>query len=429
MAVSVTARAGTDAIFGGMSATSSVRSGDVRSGTRRDERGKRVLIIAHAFYPEQIVGALRPYRFARSLPDCGYGVTVLTASAQAAGGPDCVHHVEQRRTFTEKVLRKFLVPGEEAMPWIRPAFRAAAKLHAESPFSAVFSTFPPTAAHLVALRLNRRFGIPWIADFRDPMRGSSARLHHAFPHIDRTLEPVIFRRASALIANTEAVAKTWIRRYPEWARKITAIPNGFDPDEPLGPAPIPPRPYRVLGHFGEIAGFRHPGVLLDSIERLIAAGRLDPAGLRVRLAGLMDWPDSPASYRSLLARGLVESVPLPWDEAGAQMAESDYLLLIDFTTGAPGLQVPYKLYSYLRIGRPVLAITTPNSPVERILERSGIPHVSIYPASPAEDIDGRVLKFLRLPPDPVRASDWFWQDFDCTAQTRVLANLLDREVR
>ncbi len=298
-----------------------------------------------------------------------------------------------------------------------------------APFSAVFSTFPPTAVHLVALRLNRRFGIPWIADFRDPMRGSIARLHHVFPHIDRVLEPVIFRRACAVIANTNAVAEAWIRRYPEWAHKIVAIPNGFDPDEPLGPAPIPPRPYRVVGHFGEIVAFRHPGVLLDSVERLIAAGRLDPATLRLRLAGAMDWPDTPESFRSLLARGVVETMPLPWTEAGARMAESDYLLLVDFTTGAPGLQVPYKLYSYLRIGRPVLAITTPDSPVERLLSRSGVPHACIYPGSPAEEIDRRVLDFLRLPTDPVRASDWFWENFDCTAQTRVMASIMDRSAR
>ncbi len=102
------------------------------------------------------------------------------------------------------------------------------------------------------------------------------------------------------------------------------------------------------------------------------------------------------------------------------------MLLIDFTTGAPGLQVPYKLYSYLRIGRPVLAITTPNSPVERMLSRSGVPHACIYPGSPSEEIDRRVLDFLRLPADPVRASDWFWENFDCTAQTRTLASIIDR---
>jgi hypothetical protein len=390
----------------------------------------RVLIVAYAFHPEHIVGALRPTRFAKSLAGLGYDVTVLTGSVQPAGAPDHVHYIPQRRTFTEKVLRKFFVPGEEAMSWVRPAFCAAAKLHAAAPFSVVFSTYPPTAAHMVALRLNRKFGLPWIADFRDPLRGNSARLGHAYPHIDRILEPMIFRRSGALVANTDAVAEFWMRRYPQWAHKVTPIWNGFDPEEAIGPAPIPHRPYRVLGHFGEIAAFRHPGALLDSVARLIAAGRLDPAGLRIRFAGDTNSPGNPETYAALVARGVVETLPLPrFDKAAAMMAETDSLLVIDFTTGAPGLQVPSKLYTYLRIGRPILAITSPNSPVERILERSGVPHACIYPSSPAEEIDCRVLDFLSLPSDPVRASDWFWENFDCTAQARVLEGLLDRLIR
>ncbi|HPQ16288.1 MAG TPA: hypothetical protein PLP04_13730, partial [Bryobacteraceae bacterium] len=138
---------------------------------------------------------------------------------------------------------------------------------------------------------------------------------------------------------------------------------------------------------------------------------------------------APATQKALRARGVVEELPLPpFAQAARLMAETDYLLLIDFTTGAPGLQVPSKLYTYIRIGRPVLAITTRNSPVERILGRSGIPHACIYPDSPAEEIDCRVLDFLSLPTDPVSASDWFWENFDCTVQTRTLASILDRLV-
>ncbi len=386
----------------------------------------RVLMIAYAFPPEHIVGAIRPSRFARSLPAFGYEVLVLTASAQPPGGPDYVYHVPQRRTFSEKVVRKFFLPGEDAIPWVGPAFRAAARLHAASPFSAVFSTSPPSPVHLVAMRMKYRYRIPWIADFRDPMRGCSARASRAFPYIDRIFEPMIFRHADALIANTDSVAALWNARYPQWAHKITAIWNGFDPEEAVAPLPIPSRPYRVLGHFGEIAAFRHPGVLLASLERLISAGRLDPASIRLRLAGPMDAPGDAQSFSALLGRGVIEVSPLPpFAQASALMAESDYLLVIDFTAGAPGLQVPSKLYTYIRIGRPVLTITSRHSPVERILSCSGIPHACIYPDSPPEDIDARVLDFLSLPSEPVRASDWFWNNFDCTRQARTLASIID----
>jgi len=37
-----------------------------------------------------------------------------------------------------------------------------------------------------------------------------------------------------------------------------------------------------------------------------------------------------------------------------------------------------------------------------------------------------VLDFLRLPTDPVQPSSWFRENFDCTAQARTLAAIIDR---
>ena len=112
-------------------------------------------------------------------------------------------------------------------------------------------------------------------------------------------------------------------------------------------------------------------------------------------------------------------------EANRHAAEADYLLLVDFTLFSPGLQIPAKLYTYLRLGRPVLALTTPGSPVEKILEQSGVPYRCLYPSSPAEQIDREVLEFLSLPSTPVRASEWFWNTFDGATQTGLLASVLD----
>ena len=37
----------------------------------------------------------------------------------------------------------------------------------------VFSTSPPMSAHFAALQIKRKLGIPWIADFRDPLPAST----------------------------------------------------------------------------------------------------------------------------------------------------------------------------------------------------------------------------------------------------------------
>ena len=103
------------------------------------------------------------------------------------------------------------------------------------------------------------------------------------------------------------------------------------------------------------------------------------------------------------------------------MQTADYLLLLDINDRALGLQVPAKLFEYIQIGRPILAFTGRHSPVERILEQSGIPHACIHPDDPTQAVDERVLKVLCMSKRPVQPSQWFKEMFDgCEAETRVL---------
>ena len=100
------------------------------------------------------------------------------------------------------------------------------------------------------------------------------------------------------------------------------------------------------------------------------------------------------------------------------------LLLLDINQSGAGLQVPAKLFEYIRIGRPVLAFTAAGSPVARILARAGTPHMVIDPAEPSAAMDRQVAAFLRLSAEPVRASDWFWSEFDAARQAETLSGML-----
>jgi hypothetical protein len=77
------------------------------------------------------------------------------------------------------------------------------------------------------------------------------------------------------------------------------------------------------------------------------------------------------------------------------------------------------------MGRPVLAFTTRNSPVDRILERSGIPGVRVYESDPSATVDEKMMRFLNLPTAPARATEWFWEQFDGLKQARQLAGWMD----
>jgi glycosyltransferase involved in cell wall biosynthesis len=398
-------------------------------------RCKTVVILAFYFPPDNLAGGARPYRFYKYLPRFGYETRVVTVAPQdqttSRGDVQYVPHPRDRGKLpllAERVIRRFLAPNDDGICWYPYAAAAARGWIEQDGASVVLSTSPAVSTHLAAMRLKRRYGVKWIADFRDPIVGSPFRAGSR--RFDGFLEPRIFQRADALIANTDALEKTWLDRYPQHRPKISLLWNGFDPEEAIAAAPIPSRNHRVLTHTGDIYGQRHPGQLVAAITRLTGRGALDPAALRIRLVGRFhpEWlPEPAAQMRALVEAGRVDcsGEAVPRAQAIEALAESDYLLLLDVSGRQAGLQVPSKTFEYLQIGRPVLTFTTRNSPLERILERSGVPGVCVYESDAPETVDEKMIRFLRLPPDPVRAADWFWEQFDGLNQARQLAAQID----
>lgn len=401
-----------------------------------------LLLIAHAFPPAPMAGGQRPGRLARFLPALGFRVHVLTATdepaTRVAGNVTRVSsQVLPRRRRAQWVLRRteiaaarLVFPGGEhhALAWVPAARRAALELVRREGVTHVLSTFPPLAPHLVAVAIKRRHPqLRWIADFRDPLAHNPATSRRAEACFQR-FERRFVARADQVIANTDVVAETLRAAYPERRDRITHVWNGFDPDEALGATPIPRRAPRHLVHVGEIYGGRDPGPIFSALDRLLRANRLAPGRAQVHLLGELDR----ASLRDaglvdrLEATGHVVTSPaLLWGPAAVRaMAEADGLLVVDWAGHAAGRQVPSKLFSYIRIGRPILAITTPDSPTDRILRGSGVPHVSLYPGERPERHDDKLLAFLALPSDPTPPSPWFLSEFDGRRQAAVVADLM-----
>jgi len=396
-----------------------------------------VLLLACYFPPENTSGAARSFRFYKYLQKIGYCVQVLTASKQdendALGNVACVSDSVQK--LGRRILRFFVrmllgrVVALESLTWAFRAFDAAEQAVSQEKFCAIYSTSSPVISHLVAGRLKKLYGIRWIADFRDPLVGNPFRTKRGISyHLDRITQAWIFNRADALIANTDATLELWKKEYPEYQGKMHLIWNGFDPEEVRQPSLIPRRGYKLLIHAGTIYGIRDPGPLLSSVYRLIKRDLLSPERFRLQLIGpLMEgWSHDTKQAEDLVRLGVLQCdgrlVPNP--EAVQALASADGLVLLDCHAAGGAVQVPAKLFDYVRIGRPILAVTTRNSPVDRLLARSGVPYVSIYPEDAAEEVDQKVLFLLGLTSEPVVASDWFWKEFDALRQTQALASLI-----
>jgi glycosyltransferase involved in cell wall biosynthesis len=396
----------------------------------------RVLLFAYHYPPAIAAGAQRALRFSRYLPEFGYSPHVIAARVPGAVDSPSVTYVSpadglfgEFGNLVTKAIQVSVSARNHRVNWVSAAIKAAEDLIAREPFDVVISTFPPLCTHLAALWLKLRLGIKWVADFRDPL----LLPHGAVSLRDRISEPVfqqlIIRRADALIGVTEVMVERWRHEFPNFAHKLNLIWNGFDPEE-LFPVPRPAaKPYRVLAHIGDCYGARHPGQLLQSLERLIDRALVDPNTIRVHLVGPLD-EDSPLRQMPVFAQlqeggCLTCTDTVPREDALQITADADYLLILDLHDLKFAYAAPSKLFDYIRAGRPILALTPRRSTVETLLEKSGIPFVCLYPDDPADEVDRKVLAFLEQPEGRFSASEWFRANFDGRRQVGSLAALLD----
>jgi len=389
-----------------------------------------LLIFACVYTPENIIGAFRPARFAKYLPRFGYQPLVITASPQPeTGAPENVSFVPFHVGLAERVLTRLRLSHDDRYTWTGPAAAAAERLLSRSPRPVLFSTSPPVSVHLAALRLKRRYGLGWIADFRDPLVGHFGRTAPQTRWIDRRLERRIAEQADILLLNTPAAADEWQRRYPHRRDCVRFLYNGFDPEDGFGPRPVPPRPFRLWIHSGSTYLNRYPIRLLNALAALMRAGRWT-LPLRLRMIGSIGDPslfDLPA-FGWLKEKGVLDCYPdaLDREQAWRETAEADAGIVFDHYRAAGNLQVPAKAYDYIRVGRPICAFTSRGTPLESVLRLSGIRHVTIWEEDPPETIEDKLLAFAELPNEALPASAEFHEQFSAPAQTRRLAELLDR---
>jgi glycosyltransferase involved in cell wall biosynthesis len=406
------------------------------------ELSRRFGLVAYYFPPENAAGAARPFRFYRYLPEFGFDPRVFTA-ADPATGPAMAGVVRVRdelgeywqrgapkpgamALLPELALRRYGVIAGVGFHWSRLVARECRKWQQEIPNErvTVFSTYPPLGGLLTPLWLDRRrFRI--VVDYRDPFSAAGPADWQKDFRVRRWIDERVIRRADVVIANSDSAAEAFRSAFPGHARKIWAIWNGFDPADELAARPIPERPGPVIAHVGSIYTGRSPDAILASVRRLREAGPERWGRVRVSLIGPLGFGAriDPALIEAGTSDGWLEYVPnlIPKAEANRITAESDYLLLLQPQSS---VQVPAKLFEYLRIGRPILAYAPKNSAIEWLLERAGVPYECVYPEDAAEAVDGKLRRLLETPTGPYAASEWFRENFDARNQTRRLTELI-----
>jgi glycosyltransferase involved in cell wall biosynthesis len=375
---------------------------------------RRVLMVAFHFPPlAGSSGIQRTLRFVQHLPAFGWEAVVLTAHQRAyeAVSDDLMRDipagVSVTRAFALDSARHLSIagryPGFLACPdrwvsWRVGGVAAGLKLIRDQRPDVIWSTYPIATAHLIGAALQRRSGLPWVADFRDPMAQDGypedPRVWRSFKRIEE--EAVGNARFS--VFTTRGAARIYGERYPASSSRIAVIENGFDEDAFAGLAgamearrPLNPGSTTLL-HSGIVyPEERDPTHLFAAMGQLAATGRLPRSRLKVRFRATGHDPLLRALTAQHKLEDVVEVLPaIPYLAALEEMVRADGLLVLQAANCNE--QIPAKLYEYLRAGRPILALTDPGGDTAMLLRDAGLDAVARLDS--ASDISERLLQFL-----------------------------------
>lgn len=361
---------------------------------------QRLLVIAFHYLPDNTsTGVLRTLKFTDYLRRYGWQSDVVSVperlyrSVDPASVARIPEGVTVHRPWAGNVKELFGIRGvypdllaipDRFWPWLPGAVRNGLRLIRGQGMDALYTTYPPATAHMIGLRLKRRTGLPWIADFRDPW------VEDSMPPLRRRLEGWLERRvlsaADRVICNTPAMRRWFLERYPDLPpERFVTIPNGYDEADFREIVPDPRATFEVLYPGMISAGNRNPRPLLDGIALALERGWLRRDDLRVTFLGTADYGNSERFRQELAERDLealceVRVDRIPYAAAVARMAAADLLVVLAEPIGdSPArqaektwshLQVPAKVYEYLRLGRPLLALVSGGA-VAEILEETG----------------------------------------------------------
>lgn len=227
---------------------------------------KKILILAYDFPPYVSVGGLRPFSWFSYLRDFGVFPVVITRqwSNEYGNHLDYISWSDSAETVVEssekgiifrtpyepnlsnrlllkygdsryKLPRKFVTLFYEFNQFLfvigpkSNLYFEAEKYLSENKADVIIATGEPYVLFRYASKLSRKFGIPWIADYRDPWTQDGKRRDLGIPEIwDAFQERKNLKTASAVVTVSEFFQKkieSLIKDKPFYI-----VPNGYDPE-------------------------------------------------------------------------------------------------------------------------------------------------------------------------------------------------------
>lgn len=316
--------------------------------------------------------------------------------------------------------------------WASSIVPYATRLVASGEIQVIMSSSPAYSTHLAALKLKRKTGVPWIAEFRDLWVGRPGRPEFKGWRgaLDRDMEASVVDECDHIIVASPAWVDNFALRYGDGIRqKITCITNGYDPEKfPDKPASSNTGSILIVST-GAMHRLESPVPFLMALAQIRQELPDFLANVRVRLAG--NAGDEKARLDEIIESGGLSDVVtflgnLPYRDCLMEQQRADILLLC--TGNEHAETIHGRTFEYMATGTPILALIPRYGEEAKLLGNAGTGVLQEY-----GDIAGTKSAIIRMVSD-IRNNkvsglkpNWeYIRQFDRANLTRRLVEVLDQ---
>jgi hypothetical protein len=374
---------------------------------------KTVLIVAFDFPPSSSAAVQRTLKMADYLKDFGWQAVILTAKENAYEATEdsqkIPEHVKEHvyRTAALDVHNHLSIRGKHFnwmkgidrwSTWIPGAISCGRKLLNQYQFDAIVSTAPIPSAHIIASKLAAKSGIPWMADYQDPMAYLYEPTSKLRKFCHQRIDTKVTSSASALVYATKQAMNLYQNAFPDTKKSIFHfVENGFDETnfellngyQPKTPTPFSANKFSFYYSGVLYPNGRDPIPLFKAIAQLVDNNQLNIDNFEVIFQGSGTGEKFNNLLEELKINNIIKFMPsVPYVDSLHNMVNADALVLIQDQVF--NLQVPGKLYEYIRTGKSILAITPNESATAEVANRA---HNSFI-ATEANAIAQQILQII-----------------------------------
>ncbi|MFO8144592.1 MAG: glycosyltransferase [Candidatus Syntrophosphaera sp.] len=272
-----------------------------------------------------------------------------------------------------KLLVRRAYPIDNKIGWVPFLLQAGREALAETAYDLIYVSLGPFSSALGAYQLSRESGIPLVLDLRDYWNLLSDYKLQATPlHRKFSLywEEKVYRHASLIVTATKGIGEDAARHFgEELAKKMLTVYNGWDEEDFQDLPALQKQKGFTFAYFGAIYARRTLKHFYAALKRLREENSL-PENTRVWLVGNF-FREANEEIKNSGISDIIEIIPqLEHNAALANMQAADALLLV-INSSSPRGTLTSKIFEYLRVQKPILAMVPRHKEAAGLLRGQG----------------------------------------------------------